>query len=145
MSLFSELRRGAVGIVGRVGLRAAADDDDGAGTGAETCRDCWGRRGAYTGVDVDIWGNCSGGIVMGDFDRLRDEPPRVRLRERPRIRVEMAPKKEASVGDVGERGPRECVEVGDSVSGEAKPDECDFCDKFVPVRIGGGGWNRSLS
>ena len=57
-------------------------------------------------------GACSGGMAIGDFERLRDEAPRERLRERPRIRAEMAPKKDSSVGedtardvgDVGEYG-----------------------------------------
>lgn len=26
------------------------------------------------------------------------------------------------------------------MSGDAVPDDCDFCEPLVPVRIGGGGW-----
>jgi hypothetical protein len=40
---------------------------------------------------------------MGDLERLRGVPPRERLRERPRMRAEMAPKNDASVGEVAAR------------------------------------------
>lgn len=40
---------------------------------------------------------------MGDFVRLSDVAPRERLRERPRMRAVMAPKKDSSVGDVAIR------------------------------------------
>lgn len=55
------------------------------------------------------------------------------------MREVMAPKKDSSAGEVGERVPREKVEVGESISGDAAPEETDFCEPFVAVRIGGGG------
>ena len=61
----------AAGLVGLVGLAM------------EVCCDC----------------DAMGGITMGDLERLRDVAPRERLRERRRIRAEMAPKKDSSVGE----------------------------------------------
>lgn len=60
------------------------------------------------GWALALGGKCSGGITMGDLDRLRAEALRERLCDRPRIREVMAPKNDSSaVGDVGERMPRE--------------------------------------
>ena len=50
----------------------------------ETCRDCWGR-GAYVGLEgcaLEDAGNCSGGIAIGDLERLREDRARERLRDR---------------------------------------------------------------
>jgi hypothetical protein len=44
-------------------------------------------------------------MTMGDLERLRDVAPRERLRERPRMRAEMAPKKDSSVGEAVVRAP----------------------------------------
>jgi hypothetical protein len=53
------------------------------------------------------------------------------------MRAEMAPKKDSSAGDVA---VREVADVGE-YNGEAWPDDCDFCESAVFVRIGGGmGW-----
>lgn len=76
---------------------------------------------------------------MGDFERLLDVAPRERLRDRPRSRDVMAPKKLASVGEAATR------DVGDAgdIGGDICPDDCDFCEPTVFVRIGGGiGWLR---
>ena len=80
-----------------------------------------------------------GGITIGDLDRLREAAARDRLRDLPRILALMAPKKESSAGEVGERGLRENVDVGESMSGDAVPDESDFCEPLVAVRMGGRG------
>lgn len=87
-------------------------------------------------------GKCSGGITIGDLDRLRAAPDRLRLCDLPRILELMAPKKVSSVGEVVERKPerRVEVEVGESMSGEAVPEEFDFCEPLVAVRRGGRGW-----
>ena len=72
---------------------------------------------------------------MGDLDRFRDVAPRERLRERPRIRAEMAPKNDSSAGDVA---AREFCDSGEH-GGEVCPNEdCDFCESSVFVRTGGG-------
>lgn len=84
-------------------------------------------------------GSCSGGIAIGDLDRLWDALARFRLGDRPRMRDVMAPKNESSAGLVGERGPRVEVLVGESISGDAAPDDTDFWEPPVAVRMGGGG------
>lgn len=147
MSLLSVLRLDGVGMPGRA---AAFADDDGIEPwlAEETCRDCLGRWVAYVGLAgsaVGAGGNCSGGSTSGDLERLRDDPARDRLRERPRMRDVMALNKVSSAGEVGERRPREYVDVGDSISGDAVPEDRDFCELLVPVRMGGGGWKRSVS
>jgi hypothetical protein len=55
------------------------------------------------------------------------------------MREVRVPKNDSSTGEVGERGPREKVDVGESISGDAAPDDTDFCEPLVAVRIGGGG------
>jgi len=93
---------------------------------AETWRDCWGRAGVYV---AEVWwaalgaGNCSGGSTMGDLDRLRTAATRDRLRDRPRMREVRAPKNDSSAGLVGDRKGGEKVDVGDSMPGEAVPDD----------------------
>ena len=73
-------------------------------------------------------------MAMGDFDRLGAS--RDRLRERPRMRAVMAPKKDSSVGE-----PAGARDVGDAAnSGDISPEDCDFCESTVFVRIGGTGW-----
>jgi hypothetical protein len=64
-----------------------------------------------TGLATEVYCDCAatGGMAIGDLERLRDVAPRERLRERPRIRAEMAPKNDSSVGeavirDVGDAG-----------------------------------------
>jgi hypothetical protein len=52
----------------------------------------------------------------------------------------MALKKESSAGLVGER---EYIDVGECMSGDAVPEEWDFCEPLVVVRMGGGGWKLS--
>jgi hypothetical protein len=42
-------------------------------------------------------------MTIGDLERLRDVALPERLRERPRIRAEMAPKNDSSVGEAVER------------------------------------------
>jgi hypothetical protein len=75
------------------------------------------------GWALKVEGKCSGGKIIGDFDRLREISARERLRERPRrIRVVMAPKKDASVGDVAPRASRGKVVVGESISGDIAPE-----------------------
>lgn len=115
----------------------------------EAWRGCCGLEEVYVGLDELIGcalegeGNCSGGRTIGDFERLRETWARERLRDRPRLmRVVMAPKKDSSVGDAAARASREKVEVGESMSepGDMAPDDCDFCESTVDVRIGGGGW-----
>lgn len=96
-----------------------------------------------TACAARVGGMFWGGITIGDVDRLRKVPARDRLRDRPRIFALRAPKNESSAGVTGERELREYVEVGDSVSGDAVPEDCDFCDPLVAVRMGGGGVNRS--
>lgn len=59
------------------------------------------------GRAVEDGGNCSGGITIGDLERLRWSPERERLRDRPRIREVMAPKNDSSVGEAAPRPPRE--------------------------------------
>jgi hypothetical protein len=86
-----------------------------------------------------VVGRCSGGIVIGDLERLWAAFSRFRLCDRPRMREVMAPKKDSSAGEVGERAPRAKVDVGESISGDAAPDDTDFCEPLVAVRIGGGG------
>ena len=56
------------------------------------------------------------------------------------MREVMAPKNDSSAAELGARDPREKVDVGESISGEAAPDDTDFWEPLVAVRIGGGGW-----
>ena len=65
-------------------------------------------------------------MAIGDFGRRGAS--RERLRERPRMRCVIAPKKSREVGDAGDAG------------GDMLPDDCDFCESTVLVRIGGTGW-----
>jgi hypothetical protein len=75
------------------------------------------------GWALEVEGKCSGGKIIGDFDRLREISAREALRERPRrIRVVMAPKNDASVGDVAPRASRERVAVGESMPGDIAPE-----------------------
>lgn len=84
------------------------------------------------------FGDCTGGIAMGDLARFSDVAPRERLRERPRIRAVMAPKKDSSVGDVAVRELGDPGEEGGDIWPE---DDCDFCESTVFVRTGRGmGW-----
>jgi len=92
-----------------------------------------------------VAGSCSGGIIIGDLERLWDASARFRLCDRPRMREEMAPKNDPSAGDVGERDPRGKVVVGECISGDAAPDDTDFCEPLVTVRMGGGGWKYEPS
>lgn len=79
--------------------------------------------------------------MFGDLDRLRETAARDRLRDRPRrMREVSAPKNDSSAGEVGERDPGANVPVGESISGDIVPEDCDFCEPAVDVRIGGGGW-----
>jgi hypothetical protein len=76
------------------------------------------------GWALDLEGKCSGGKIIGDFERLREISARERLRERTRrIRVVMAPKKDSSVGEAAPRDSREKFEVGDCMSGDIAPEE----------------------
>ena len=80
---------------------------------------------------------------MGDFDRLRSVAPRERLRDRPRIRAVIAPKKEASVGEETERDVdiAEAGELGWENWLADDLEDCVVCEEAVFVRIGGGiGW-----
>lgn len=98
-------------------------------------RGCCGLDDEYVGLDglmgcaLEGEGNCSGGRIIGDFERLRETSARERrerLRDRPRlIRVVMAPKKDSSVGEAAVRASREKVEVGESMSepGDMAPDD----------------------
>jgi hypothetical protein len=74
---------------------------------------------------------------MGDFDRLRDAS-RDRLLERPRRGAVMAEKKLRSVGEL----PREVGEVGavGEKGGDIGPDDCEFWEPMVFVRMGGMAW-----
>ena len=64
-------------------------------------------------------GRCSGGITIGDLDRLREDAARERLCDRPRILEVMAPKKDSSDGEVvGESMPCEKAERGEWMSGD---------------------------
>jgi hypothetical protein len=104
------------------------------------CCGCCGYWAYFEAVGrALVVGRCSGGIIIGDLERLWDAFSRFRLCDRPRMREVMAPKKDSSAGDVGERDPRAKVEVGESISGDAAPDDTDFCEPLVAVRIGGGG------
>lgn len=60
-------------------------------------------------------------MASGDLDRLWEPATsRDRLCDRPRKREVMAPKKESSVGEAGER---EKVDLGESMSGDVVPDD----------------------
>lgn len=85
---------------------------------------------------VDACRECVGMAVGGDLGRLSGGAPRERLRERPRIRAAMAPKKDSSVGDAAMRDVGDVGEYG----GEIWPDDddCDFCESTVFVRMGRG-------
>lgn len=96
-----------------------------------------GVVGCVAGVDEMDWG----GRARGDFERCDGSP---RERERERIFALRALKKESSAGDVGVRVEREQGDVGEVISGEAVPDQWDFCEELVAVRRGGRGWKRSL-
>lgn len=124
MSLLLVLRlEGVAGIVGRDAF--AVDVPMEPWLAEETCRGCLGRCVAYValvGCAAEV--ECSG------------DPARDRLREWPRIFALMVLKKESSAGLVGER---EYIDVGDAMSGDAAPEDCDFCEPLVPVRMGGGG------
>jgi hypothetical protein len=52
---------------------------------------------------------------MGDLVRLSGVAPRERLRERPRMRAVMAPKKDSSVGDVARREFGDAGEYGGEI------------------------------
>lgn len=71
---------------------------------------------------------------MGDFDRR--EASLERLRERPRMREVIAPKNDSSVGEPA--GPRDVGDEGER-GGDNCPDEWDFWESTVFVRIGGTG------
>lgn len=128
MSLLLVLRRDGVGMVGRWAF--VVDDPTEPWLAEETWRGCLGCWVAYVGlaacvVEVRWKAACSG-------DAARD-----RLRERPRIFAPMALKKESSAGLVGER---EYMDVGECMTGDAAPEEWEFCEPPVAVRMGGGGW-----
>lgn len=94
-------------------------------------------------ADEDPCWNCDDDDVccgIGDFDRLRSVPPRERLRERPRIRAVIAPKKEASVGEETEREV-DVAEAGECGGESWLVDDLDdwvVCEEAVFVRMGGG-------
>jgi hypothetical protein len=94
----------------------------------EVCCGCWGWA-----ARVLVLGICLGGDIMGELDRRGAS--RDRLLERPRTRALIAPKKDCSVGevarDVGEAGER---------GGDIWPDDNEFCELAVFVRMGGMGW-----
>lgn len=97
-----------------------------------------GRVGLVGLAMVAGW-ECTGGRAMlGDLLRLWHVASRERLRERPRRRAEMAPKKDSSVGEVALRWLCDVGEAG----GESWPaEDCDCCESNVFVRTGRGmGW-----
>lgn len=104
--------------------------------GLVLCPDVAAGLGEVVELAVDACRECDGMAIGGDFGRLSDGAPRERLRERPRIRAVMAPKKDSSVGDVAMRDVGDAGEYG----GEIWPDDddCDFCESTVFVRMGRG-------
>lgn len=73
-------------------------------------------------------------MIIGDLERLCEVGPRERLLDRFRMRDVMAPKNDSSVGDARARDVGEVGDVGEDIC----PDDCDFCESIVFVRMGGG-------
>lgn len=105
----------------------------------ETWRGCFGRWVVYCVGLVGWWWWV---VVQAGECMCSGDAARERLRERPLIFALRAPKKESSAE--GEVGEREYVDVGDcSMSGEWVPEDCDFWELLVAVRMGAGGWKLS--
>lgn len=93
--------------------------------GREVCAGVGDGRVGLAGLVKVTWRDC---MLLADRAASLD-----RLRERPRMRAVIAPKKDSSVG---EDGPRDMGDVGDNW-----PDEVVFWESEESVRIGGVGWN----
>lgn len=96
---------------------------------------CTGAALGLVGLEKEICRDCMdcGGIAVGDF--ACRGASRERLRERPRMRAVIAPKKDSSVGELA--GARDMGDAGER-GGECWPEDCDFWESTVFVRMGGG-------